>query len=567
MHLQRARALVRYYLDRHLYDTAAFWADKAVSISRGCAEDVFTLAQSLFLAGRYRRAALLLKSKGLVQCHLICRYLVAKCHAQCGEWKSVIDVLDILIDETDSEVTIKELSDVTNTCGIISSGVDSAICYLRGVACQALENRLYAKENYKQALRLDVFCSEAFDALMSHHLLTPQEAREFLDTLPFDSQCSDTEEQESLRFLYYSQLDVKVLAFDEASVPESLSRSLDVKVCTAEQYYISWDHDSAVNITKQILKEDLFHPRCVLLHIGCLAALEETNEIFLLAHKLVDDCPQEAISWYAVGCYYTSCQKYDTARQFFSKAMTIDPLFGESWLAFAHAFAYEGEHDQAIAAYQTAARHMPGCHLPLLFIGQEYVQMDNSLAGKFFKQALKIAPEDPDVLHELGVLKYQLGMYQKAEKYFSDAISHVEKYKGVGIQRHWEMLYNNYGHVCRKLGKYDDAILSHHKALQLELHNPSTHSALGFVYSLTLQHRKAVEEYHKALKLKKEDTFTMQLLNHELEVLAGFDPLQGTDLGANNPNTVEELETKIHSNTSDMDDCAKSETLSDIEID
>ena len=35
-------------------------------------------------------------------------------------------------------------------------------------------------------------------------------AREFLDTLPFDSQCSDTEEQESLRFLYYSQLDVKV---------------------------------------------------------------------------------------------------------------------------------------------------------------------------------------------------------------------------------------------------------------------------------------------------------------------------------------------------------------------
>jgi hypothetical protein len=37
--------------------------------------------------------------------------------------------------------------------------------------------------------------------------------------------------------------------------------------------------------------------------------------------------------------------------------------------------------------------------------------MDNALADAFLQHALDIAPEDPDVLHEMGVLKYQSGEY------------------------------------------------------------------------------------------------------------------------------------------------------------
>ena len=48
------------------------------------------------------------------------------------------------------------------------------------------------------------------------------------------------------------------------------------------------------------------------------------------------------------------------------------------------------------------------CHLPLLYIGVEYGLTNNSkLAEKFFSQALEIAPEDPFVLHELGVTSFQ----------------------------------------------------------------------------------------------------------------------------------------------------------------
>lgn len=38
----------------------------------------------------------------------------------------------------------------------------------------------------------------------------------------------------------------------------------------------------------------------------------------------------------------------------------MDPRFGASWIAFAHSFAMEKEHDQAITAYSTAARLFQG---------------------------------------------------------------------------------------------------------------------------------------------------------------------------------------------------------------
>lgn len=50
------------------------------------------------------------------------------------------------------------------------------------------------------------------------------------------------------------------------------------------------------------------------------------------------------------------------------------------------------------------------CHLPMLYIGLEYGLTNNSkLAERFFSQALSIAPEDPFVMHEVGVVAFQNG--------------------------------------------------------------------------------------------------------------------------------------------------------------
>ncbi len=43
-----------------------------------------------------------------------------------------------------------------------------------------------------------------------------------------------------------------------------------------------------------------------------------------------------------------------------SKSTSMNRDFGAGWLGFGHSFAQEGEHDQAMAAYRSAARILHG---------------------------------------------------------------------------------------------------------------------------------------------------------------------------------------------------------------
>jgi anaphase-promoting complex subunit 6 len=113
------------------------------------------------------------------------------------------------------------------------------------------------------------------------------------------------------------------------------------------------------------------------LHIACMYHLSYLHsKLFVLAHELVDKEPENPISWYAVGVYYLSSNKWSQARQYFrlalvvqqkspslidcSKTSLMDPRFGPAWIAFAHTFALEGEHDHAVTAYSTCTRMFVG---------------------------------------------------------------------------------------------------------------------------------------------------------------------------------------------------------------
>jgi tetratricopeptide (TPR) repeat protein len=149
------------------------------------------------------------------------------------------------------------------------------------------------------------------------------------------------------------------------------------------------------------------------------------------------------------------------------------------------------------------------------------------LAEKFFNQALLIAPQDPFVLHELGVVAYQSQDYDGAEKHFKDALN-IIKYKKemTHLPEKWEPLLNNMGHVLRKLKKYEEALEFHKQAMVLSPQNPSSYAAIGFVYSLMCNWNEAVEYFHKALGLKRDDPFSTSMLTHAIEhLINGMTPL------------------------------------------
>ena len=83
----------------------------------------------------------------------------------------------------------------------------------------------------------------------------------------------------------------------------------------------------------------------------------------------------------------------------------------------------------------------------------------------------------------------------------------------------WESLLNNLGHTYRKLGRYQESVAFHQQALVLSPLNPSTYSALGYVQTLTGDLTNAVESFHKALGIRREDTFSTNMLTAVIEQL------------------------------------------------
>ncbi|MBN3295750.1 cell division cycle protein 16 homolog isoform X1 [Amia ocellicauda] len=540
MNLDRLRKRVRHYIDQQQYQSALFWADKIASLSHEDPQDIYWLAQCLYLTSQYHRASHALRSRKLDKAYGACQYLAARCHYAAKEYQQALDILDMeelaskkLLDKTSAKED-NGIKEAAKDWGMSSSSINSSICLLRGKIYDAMDNRPLATSSYKEALKLDVYCFEAFDLLTSHHMLTAQEEKDFLESLPLSQQCTG-EEQELLRFLFESKLK-KYNKPSETVIPDTvngLQDNLDVVVSLAERHYYNCDFKTCYKLTSMVMVKDPFHANCLPVHIGTLVELSKANELFYLSHKLVDLYPNSPVSWFAVGCYYLMVgHKNEHARRYLSKATTLERTYGPAWIAYGHSFAVESEHDQAMAAYFTAAQLMKGCHLPMLYIGLEYGLTNNSrLAEKFFSQALSIAPEDPFVMHEVGVVAFQNEDLKLAEKLFLDA---MEKIKAIGSEvtvDKWEPLLNNLGHVCRKLKKYDQALEYHRQALVLIPQHASTYSAIGYVHSLMGDFESAIDYFHTALGLKRDDTFSVTMLAHCIEMYIGdADAYIGTDI-------------------------------------
>jgi len=509
--LSKLRNMVQTYISLDQFSSALYWADKLVTLSSSSPGDVHLLAHCLLLTKQYHRASHLVISSRMHFTHLGCCYVAARAHHLAKEHEEAFFVLE----EGEEVLKEEELKGQDNT-------TVSSVYLLKGYIYEALDNREKAAEAFQAALRADVFCHEAFEALVGHQMLTAEEERELMDSLPFQEQ----EDPDMASFLYSSSLK-KYSCPEELEIPtqlEALKDNSDLLVCKVERLYYNCDYHAAFKLSSDIIKGDPYHARCLPIHIALLVELKKTNTLFQVAHSLVDLYPDWSTAWFAVGCYYYLTGRQDPARRFLSKATQLDRLSGPAWLAYGHSFAVENEHDQAMAAYFKACQLMKGCHLPLLYIGLEYSCTNSqNLAETHFTQALQIAPKDPFVLHELGVTAFNNHNYEKAEKYMSDALLRIESVsKGgtsPGLAEKWESLLNNLGHTYRKLGRYSEALSFHQQALVLSPLNPSTYSALGYVQTLTNDLTAAVESFHKALGIRREDTFSTNMLNYVIEQL------------------------------------------------
>lgn len=139
-----------------------------------------------------------------------------------------------------------------------------------------------------------------------------------------------------------------------------LKDNADVLLSRADLLFAQCHFGDSLEMTTRILESDPYKLSALPLHLTCLHELGKKNDLFLLSHDMAERHPEEPVTWLAIGIYYMSIGKIAEARRHFSKASVMNPRFGAAWIGFAHSFATEGEHDQAISAYTTASRLFQG---------------------------------------------------------------------------------------------------------------------------------------------------------------------------------------------------------------
>jgi anaphase-promoting complex subunit 6 len=431
------------------------------------------------------------------------------------------------------------------------------MCYLRGL-CHAKSNAFdRAKTCYRDAVRIDVQCFEAFDALMSNSLLSPQEEWEFLEELDFDSivvgDGSDPSvSQEAAAFtklLYttrlskYSHSSEFVSATETLSTHYNLSRNPDIVLAKASLLFTQCRFKDALSLTTSILDSDPYNFPTLPVHLACLHELGDKNALYLLAHNLADTHPSEPATHLAIGVYYLTINQIASARRFFSKASILDPHFGPAWIGFAHTFAAEGEHDQAISAYSTAARLFQGTHLPSLFLGMQNIQLGNlKLAREYLQCAWSLCTDDPLLLNELGVVYYHEDQLEEAISVFKKALSLAASVDAE--PKAWISTRSNLGHAFRRLGMLDNALAQFDEVLRQGGKDANIFSAKGLVLLEMNDSRAAAVALHEALAVSPQDPIATELLGKAMEA-EEEEPVFGREEELEDARRIEELAGQV----------------------
>ncbi|KAG5950169.1 hypothetical protein E4U53_005426 [Claviceps sorghi] len=536
-------------LNKAQYESAIFIGDKLLALTHDD-QDAFWLAQVHFATGNYTRAQAFLSKQDLVSRNPSCRYLAGHCLIKQSRYDEALAVLGErnpthLISNADAN---KRKSQTRHSSrrrdggggGGGGDGLDeeeaanrrfeAAMCFLRGI-CYAKQNAFdRAKECYKDAVRIDVRCFEAFQQLMKNSLLSPDEEWRFLESLDFDSitvsgDASSSSSQEAADFtkmLYTTRLSkyrnpaAFETAYDSLSTHYHLSANPDLQLARADLLYTQCRYQDALAITNAVLREDKYNFSVYPVHLACLYELKMKNFLFLVAHDLADTHPEEPCTWLAVGIYYFAIDKIAEARRYFSKASMMDAHFGPAWIGFAHTFAAEGEHDQAISAYSTAARLFMGTHLPQIFLGMQNHALNNMvLAEEFLKTAYGLCKTDPLLLNEMGIVKYHQDRPKEAVQYFTAALDIAEEINSEPSA--WLSAKTNLAHAYRRLRHFNKALDLFDEVLRLGGKDAAILSAKGLILMEQNRPEDAVAVLHQALAIHPQDSIATELLNKALE--------------------------------------------------
>ena len=164
---------------------------------------------------------------------------------------------------------------------------------------------------------------------------------------------------------------------------------------------------------------------------------------------------------------------YEQAVGEFQRALEIDPNDSDSSRFLGAAYRQLGQSELALAAYRQALRSDPANYRSFVDLGNFYIQRDlYSQSLEPLRQAVALAPDEPNVRYHLALAQMSLGQFQAAETELRIALSFGETVP----------VLDTLGTTLMYEGHEEDAIQFYKRSLVLDPKHYLAWTNLGICY-------------------------------------------------------------------------------------
>ena len=184
--------------------------------------------------------------------------------------------------------------------------------------------------------------------------------------------------------------------------------------------------------------------------------------------------------------------KYDESLKTISQIMELDPQNAEGYFMFGRNFKEMGDTVRAINSFQTAVENDPDLVEAWIYLGQLYEGLGDPLAGRYYNNALEVAPQN------VSALQFNADYLMNQ----NDLQGAIDLYKRITeVDYQYEAAYYNSGLLYLELDSIDQA----YKQFDLTVKTSPTHIR-GYFYRGYCSEIKgdtdaAKADYEQALKM------------------------------------------------------------------
>lgn len=209
-----------------------------------------------------------------------------------------------------------------------------------------------------------------------------------------------------------------------------------------------------------------------------------------------------AQEWYDKGIAQKKDQQYDDAINAFKKAVALKSTYGEAWHQLGWCYNEVGKYNEAIDALKKEEMNNPADQASTdLELGYAYKGLDkNDEALPYFNNAIKIDPNYALAYKERGNCYYKKADYEKA-------LSDFDKYESLASDIDDAVFYYKKGWCENEFAKYNDAVTTLKKSIELDNKYSDAYSELGYAYYELNLNDDAIANYRISMNLDDETDY------------------------------------------------------------